>query len=287
MRIAIIILVTFLLGFNKANAQFSKPDSVIFEAYEDTINALSDTLFYSNVERNRILASFAMIQQLKNALKRSNSFEYSFPNLKAISQVKPKDESFKIFTWQLVFDNNSYKYFGALQMNSEELILLPLIDKSEDIKGFETLSTSNKNWIGALYYNIKKIKSGKDSYYLLFGFDGNNTSSTKKILDPLWFDEENNVHFGAPIITSKEGKTLSRFILEFRKGSSAGLKYSDELKKVVFDHLIPMDPEVKDLPENYVSDGSYDGFEWKKGKLLFVEKIYDYKLENGEFPRGN
>ena len=40
-----------------------------------------------------------------------------------------------------------------------------------------------KNWYGCLYYDIIPIKVGKEKYYTLLGWDGNNKNTTKKIID--------------------------------------------------------------------------------------------------------
>src|SRR5690606_40572592 len=55
-----------------------------------------------------------------------------FDSLITISKLSPKDSSFKIFTWQLVINDNLVRQHGAIQMktNDGSLKLFPLIDKS-------------------------------------------------------------------------------------------------------------------------------------------------------------
>lgn len=289
MKVLGLFILLFVGLFNtNLRAQLNAADSLFFEAYEDTINAYSDSLFNSNIEKNRKFASHAIAKTLTKALKRTNSFSYGFPNLKAISIVKPKDESFRIFTYQLIYNNNTYKYFGAIQMNSPDLELTPLIDKSAMMDDeISTLITDSDEWYGVLYYGVQKVKSGKQTYYTLFGYDGNNALSTKKIMDVLWFDSDKNVKFGAPIIEMSDGKIQMRYIMEYRKGVSAGIRYSDEYQKIMFDHLIPENVGGEGQYFTYVPDGSYNGFEWKKDKWVFIDKLFDFKLEDGEFPIGN
>ncbi len=289
MRKTVLILFSLFFAMTSSlKAQLNSSDTLFFEAYEDTINIYSDSLFNSNIEKNRKIASFRIIKTLKTALKRQHSFQYSFPNLKAISVIQPEDKAFKIFSWQLIFNNNTYKYFGAIQMNSEELKLMPLIDNSTmmDENKLTTLTTDNKYWLGALYYGVRKVKSGKNAYYTLFGYDGNNALSTKKIIDVLWFQND-EAKFGAPIFDLGEGKKQNRYIIEYKKGISAGSNFSTEHNKIVFDHLIPESKEGEGQYFTYVPDGSYDAFEWKKGNWVYIDKLFDFKLLDGEFPTGN
>jgi hypothetical protein len=285
-----LVLFVLIIGIcsSSLKAQLNAADSLFFQAYEDTLNAYSDSLFNSSSEPNRIFASQAIAKNLTKALKRENSFQYGFPNLKAISVLQAQDQTFKIFTYQLIRKNNTYKYFGAVQMNSPTLQLIPLIDKSDMMDDdVSTLLADNNNWLGALYYNIHKVKVGDQDYYTIFGYDGNNALSTKKIIDVLWFASDGSIKFGAPLFDVKEKELKYRFIIEYRKEVAAGANYSDEMKKIIFDHLIPEDPAAEGQYFTYVPDGSYDGFEWKKDRWVFFEHLETQKLKDGEFPIGN
>ena len=223
-RIFLLLAILFSIG-KVTQAQLNASDSLFFQAYEDTINAYSDSLFYSNIEANRIYASHAIAKNLTKALKRDNSFQYGFPNLKAISIVQPIDNKFRIFTYQLINDNNTYKYLGAVQMNSKNLQLIPLIDRSgmmdDDVT--TTVTTANE-WYGAIYYGIHKVKAGNREYYNVFGYDGNNALSTKKVIDVLWFDDNGTIQFGAPIFNIGKEENQSRYFIEYRKASRPRLK---------------------------------------------------------------
>jgi len=280
------ILMLTIQPFN-GHTQISQQDSIEFRAYEDSINILSDTLLASRSEHMRKVASNKIILALKKALIKVNSFLYPFNNLQSISIVQPEDETFRIFTWQLGFDNNTFRYFGAIQMNSPELKLYPLVDYSVVMDNISRVVTDNERWIGALYYDIVKQKAGKKYYYTLFGYDGNNAFSTKKVADVMWFTEEGEIRFGAPIFDLGEDIPYFRYVMEFKKGASAGIRFSPENKKIIFDHLIPVDDKSEGMYFNYVPDGSYDGFQWKKGQWRFVDKLFDYKLKDGDFPMGH
>ena len=60
------------------------------------------------------------------------------------------------------------------------------------------MKLQNNQWIGALYYQLVTIKRGKRNYYVLFGWDGNNDRSNKKIAEVLSISR--GLTFGAPIL---------------------------------------------------------------------------------------
>jgi hypothetical protein len=265
-------------------AQISRPDSIRLEAYTDTINALSDEMFTNPDERLRMQANHQIIRTLKNALLIENSFQYGFPELTSISVVQPEDGRFRIFTWQFTFNNNTYRYFGAIQKNNPQLELYPLVDYSVLMDKTERITTDNDHWIGALYYDVVKVSDGKQDYYTVFGYDGNNAFSTKKIADVLWFGEDGGIRFGAPIFDTGEKEPLFRYTMEFKKDVSAGISFSQEYQKIIFDHLIPVDDQSEGMYFNYVPDGSYEGFEWVNGHWSYIDKVFHFTLKDGEFP---
>ncbi len=229
-------------------------------------------------EKERFEANKRFIPALVNALKNSGSFNYTFDSLSNyISILYPADNSFRIFSWQFTKDNGGYRYFGAIQMNqSAELKLFPLIDFSDSIPA-ENLIHSKLNpnqWHGCVYYNILEHKHKKKTYYTLFGWDGNDLWSTKKLMDVLHFENGKPV-FGYPFIENPENEKqlLHRFIIQFRKDASVTLNYNKEEKKIIFDHLTAPEQRLSDMSFTFLPDGTYSGFKWKKGRWQFVEKI--------------
>ena len=75
----------------------------------------------------------------------------------------------------------------------------------------------------------------------------------------------------------------ARFSMEYKKEANTLFNYDPDLDMVVFDHLISEtdEPEKKNT---YIPDGSYEGFKWKDGQWVHVDKLFDYKLQDGQFP---
>ncbi|MFN8237431.1 MAG: hypothetical protein U0T77_04615 [Chitinophagales bacterium] len=278
-----LILAALLLSFS-AKAQLAPDDFIKIKALEDTIRIYGDTLINSQLEENRTIASYRIIKSLSKALKIKNSFYYRWDSTLPWKVVMPEDGSFKVFTWYTRSDIDLYKYFGTVQLKSDTLKMFPLIDYSDFTDHQEDINVDNGNWIGSLYYGIKTVKAGKKTYYTLFGWDGNNKTSNKKIMEILSFNKQGKIRFGAPIIDMGKGKILNRFILEFSDEATATLAYNESEKKVIYDHIIPNGDALEGFFGNYIPDGTYEGFEWKKGKWKHVNEIGYEKRKDGDVP---
>ena len=130
----------------------------------------------------------------------------------------------------------------------------------------------NKNWYGALYYEIIYIKKKGRKYYTLLGWDGNNDVSTKKIVDVMYFSGKEIIKFGASIF--RAGKTTTkRFIIEYNANSNISVRYEKEENRIVFDHLIPIRKDLYGLYEYYVPDGTYNALKYINGKWILKNDI--------------
>ena len=276
---SILLLISFI-----SKAQLSDENFRQLKLYEDTIRMYGDTLINSQLKENRTIASYRIIKTLTKALRIKNSFYYRWDSLLPWKIVEPEDASFKIFTWYTRSDENMYKFFGTIQLKSDTLKMFPLIDYSEFTDHQQDINVDNNNWIGALYYGIKTVKSGKKTYYTLFGWDGNSMVSTKKIMEIFSFNKQGQPRFGAPIIDMGNGKILNRFILEFSKEASASLNYNNLEKRIIYDHVAPNGDALEGFYANYVPDGTYEGFVWKKGKWKHLDNIEYEKRIDGDIP---
>ncbi|MDX1939962.1 MAG: hypothetical protein SFU99_05375 [Saprospiraceae bacterium] len=254
--------------------------------WEDTLAVLSYAVINDSMPDYRFAACRNMIPTLVKALKIENSFQYPFERLKTVSIQYPQDSSFRIFTWQLYVDKNEYRYYGAIQMNTPELKLYPLIDRSALVTNVEQSELAPDNWYGSLYYNIKECKGQNGKYYLLFGFDGFEFFNKRKIVDVLTFKDGKPV-FGAPVFVHQEkGKstiTKKRLLLEYSAESSVRLNYDEALELLIFDHLIPMEGSNGQGPV-MVPDGSYEGYVFDKGLWKYQTMVLHEIMEEAPRP---
>lgn len=285
-----LLLSLFVLVTNLLNAQrISQRDLKELRKKEDSLKILSDKMINAEDAPERFRSDSNFIRGLVRALKTSNSFYYPFDSLRTISHLYSPDSTFRIFTWQLKKDEYVYLQKGAIQINTKDgqLKLFPLFDYSMYTgKPLDSVRTKD-NWIGAIYYRmIMKENNGK-KYYTLLGFDDFAVSSNKKWMEILTFNGRGEPVFGAPLISFKEDTARrpvqTRFNIEYKKEANTLLNYDPELDMIVFDHLISETDEPA-KKNTYIPDGSYEGFKWKNGQWVHVDKLFDYKLQDGQFP---
>jgi hypothetical protein len=272
-----------------SQTSFTKEDSLFFSQKQDTIAAWADLVISDASYEERQFAIYEIIKGFKKLLAKENSYHFKLDKLPTISQIYAPDNKFRIFTWLVQDEKFNYRYYGLIQMNNSKLKMFPLVDYTSFIDNPHKAVLGNDRWLGALYYDIlhNVDNSGKD-YYTLFGWEGSSFISSKKWMDVLWFNDEGEPRFGAPVFSfEKKDSIITRFILQFKQDAAVNLKFNIAENQVVFDHLIPIDGVSYGYYFNYVPDGSYSAFKWEKGKWKHIEQLKTIKLKDGEFPVGN
>jgi hypothetical protein len=237
--------------------------------YEDSLVSLSNKFINSENEHDRKSANELFIKTFDATLKIKGSFTYPFDSLKTISVQTSPDKHFRIYTWAVANQDSSFHYFGTLQTENSQL--LPLNDFSTEIKHPEDSVTSAQKWYGAEYYKIVPVYYPK-LYYVLLGWKGNNSKTTKKVIDVLTFKEDGKPLFGLAVF-DKAGKTKKRIVFEYTREATMLLRYEPEKKIIVFDHLSPPNPSLKDHLDTYGPDLSYDGYRLKIGRWVFADNL--------------
>jgi hypothetical protein len=259
-------------------------NQIILRAYHDSIRIESDSLVNAWSELDKSAASMKLIRYFSKVLRVPGAYQYAFDSLSSIAILEPEDKLFRIFTWQLAYDNGTHRYFGVIQTNAAQPALYPLVDYSTLYQHPDSIIVDHDRWIGALYYKIIPVKSGKTTYYTLFGWNAGNVLSNKKIIDVLWWDDQGKPRFGYPLFDMLKGKSPSRITLEYKKDASLSLTYIPEEQSIYYDHLVPLSGKQGDFKFDYVPDGTLEGFVWKKGKWKQVEIIDYEKRQDGQAP---
>ncbi len=224
-----------------------------------------------------------------------------------------------------------YYYFGLVQrkyvneQGKTQYFVIPLLETREVVPEMEHMVLNNENWLGAQYYLPKyrksipkytlkiappdtantyvigrdqpdRFKKRKQDFYLLFGWNGFDNRTNYKVLDVIYFDQEDpeKVHFGAETFIyqkvvgeffdqrSQQQKQKKIFISKHR----LLFKYSDNApfslnmayvkqgvfrkkEMIVFDHLSEGSSPGMQVRASWEigPDGSYDamGFVKKSG----------------------
>jgi len=253
-------------------------------AKEDTLKLYAQNLVMDSLTAGRMISDSLFTRTLVRALQIKNSFYYPFDSVQGISKMYAPDSTFRIFTWNILYDDFYSRQKGAIQMRTKDgsLKLIPLRDVSEFTQNAMDSVRGKGNWIGAIYYNIIKTEYKGKNFYTLFGIDYNSVRSSKKWIEVLTFNEKNEPVFGGPLFSYEQDSVKkapqNRFGLEYKKDARVLVNYIEEVNMILVDHLI----SESDEPENkwtLVPDGDNEGFKWENGKWMHIDKAFDFKID--------
>jgi len=279
--------------------------------YEDTLKVLGKLVLHGKHDFIKLDANEKMLSLFEEALKVNKSFSYRFDSLTSVSRLDAPDNSFRIFTWMLAKEDGSFEYFGFIHAKDGKkkgFKIHRLYDRSEEMETPELKTLDNTNWYGALYYKIIYNKYNDKKTYTLLGWDGNNRTSSKKVIEVLTFGARGKPVFGYNLFKSYK-KNIKRVIFEYSSTASMSLRFEkqyldnvvktnkkrkeskrkvirSELRKekinmIVFDRLAPMDPRTGiEMPslegkyQFYVPETNiFDAFLFQKGKWVFLKDV--------------
>ncbi len=266
----------------------SKSDFKMLQQKEDTLKLFANRIIAGQSMSIRFTNDSLFTRGFVKALKTPYSFYYPFDSLQTISKLYAPDSSFRIFTWQMVVSDNLTRQHGAIQMKTPDgtLKIFPLIDKSDVTENIIDTMGNNKGWIGAVYYKIIEKRSSNQNYYTLLGYDENNLKSNRKMIEVLSFQNDEPM-FGGRYFSYEEDSVFkssnSRYVMEYKKTAGARLTFDEDLDMIILEHLVSEtgEPQKK---WTYIPDGDYEGFKWKNGKWIHIEKVFNQITELGKEP---
>lgn len=246
-------------------------------------------MILDSLESGRFLAYKDFVPTLIRALKVKNSFYYPFDSVLGISKLYAPDSSFRIITWYMEVDDYTGYQKGLIQhrTNDGSLYLNFLFDNSKWMGDPKMGVCNDTTWVGAVYYNIIKTQYQGKNYYTLFGIDREGIRSAKKYIEVLTFDKNKKPVFGGRFFNFKEDSIpkpdQSRFSIEFKKEARTYVNFEPDLNMILVDHLIS-ETDEPEFPWTFIPDGDYEGFRWEKGQWVHIDKVFTFKLEDGQAP---
>ena len=200
---------------------------------------------------------------------------HTFRGLKYLGQIADRNSQLKIITWNLILSDSKsryYCYFINRSGKEQKVRKLTGVYREEPVRS--DIVYNENDWYGALYYDIKAVKKDRKTYWILLGIDYGNPLVTRKLIDVLNFTPDGSVQFGDRIFES--GKVLKyREVLEYSSEAVISLKFLND-KTIVFDHLVPMSPQLNGQKQFYGPDFSYDSYTLEKGIWKF-ESNFDVR----------
>ena len=96
---------------------------------EMKLKALSDTILDGTNQMARIHAVTKYIPLFVKTLKIPGSYNYPFDSLIFMKKLVPPDNKIRLYSWAVKFDDGTYRYYCALQMNRTDTFkLIPFRD---------------------------------------------------------------------------------------------------------------------------------------------------------------
>lgn len=249
--------------------------NIFCQAPDEGLKLLRESVLKARNDSDRINANDSFIIALERILESEISYDMNFDSLKQIGLLRSPDNAFRMITWNLPFNDETHKYYCYIQIpqkKGRKYSVGKFLDKTAEGPVSEREVVTKDNWYGALYYEVIPYSFKKKTYYALLGWDGNNALTRKKIIDILYFTNDGEVNLGDDVFMT--GPTSrKRIIFEYSSQVLMSLKYHPERKQIVFDHLSPAQPEMEGMFQYYGPDFSYDAFELKKGKWIFIGDV--------------
>ncbi len=255
------VLIFVFSGFYSLKAQGLTPsEDSLKNSFREMYRAANDRVTDS---LNRIIT-----RSFGECLSDPASFSFPWDSLNMIGRVHSADRMLNVYTWYTRTQKGVYSYYGFIQFNRgtkkmPEIAVYPLTDRTKGMKNPETLVLSPENWLGCVYYNAYTFRYRRQSGYCLLGYSFNNDFSDKKYIELLSFPPEGQPVFGGEF--KNELQTVKRVIFEYSAQVVMTIRYNEKLKMIVLDHLAPFEPMLTGSYRFYGPDGSYDGYEFRKG----------------------
>src|SRR4030042_6147493 len=242
---------------------------------EDALYKKFTELYKSSDDVKKDEVNSMIMDEFEKILKNPVSFNYPFDSLRWTGRIYSPDQKLRLITWNIPAINGTHTYYGFIQYCQKQgkpCLVFRLHDRSQDITNPESEILSAEKWWGALYYQILMNKYKGSCVYTIFGLDMNDQYSNKKVIDMLAFENNQNPVFGRPAFRM-DGKLKNRVIFEYAKDVVMTVRYNKKNKMIVFDHLSPIEPALRNNPRFYAPDSSYDGFRFRKGIWEYVPDI--------------
>jgi hypothetical protein len=262
-----LFLLLAVLNIGKAGAQGANPQHLL-----DEIGFYSDVVVNASDDQHRARSQAALTSAMDSLLALPSSYDITLDSIRWLSVLH--GDGFRIVTWQWKVTEEEYKYGGFIQWPTR---LVMLKDTRPFINGSEYNTYTANAWYGALYYQLLPFEREGKKYYVLLGFNAENSTVNIKVADVLDLTGP-DVKFGVPVFVGLD-EPMTRIMLTYADVSTVHIRYDTELGGIIYDHLQDL-PGVGDNGQTMpVSDGSLVGWILKDGNWNYQDKVYDVKVD--------
>jgi hypothetical protein len=222
-------------------------------------------LVFSPEDSVRIRINDSITFMVDQYVRSDSIFENNLGRTRFLGQILSPDSLVKIINWNLLLTEapGLYTcYFIFRKEHGNKIFKLTTRYKEDPEKSDTTYN--EKNWYGALYYDIRP--SGKDypGTWILLGIDYGNPEITRKLIDVVTFTGDSTIIFGKKWFVTDDHIKF-REVLEYSSTAVVTLRFISD-KKIVFDHLVPINPAMTGKREFYAPEYTYDAYNFESGE---------------------
>jgi hypothetical protein len=267
-RISAYLIIVLLFSAAEGKSQ------VISEETPLLLENLYDRLIDNYDDNSRIRINDSIKTIIESYVASDTVFTHRFTNLRYMGQITSPDSLLKIVTWNLVLSTNTNRYFCYLIKKSEageKNRVYRLTSSYREEPVLTDTTYSEPDWYGALYYDIKPYQVANRKCWILLGIDYGNPFISRKIIEVLSFDSDGSIIFGKKWFASGD-KIKYRDVFEYASNGMMSLRFSSD-KSIVFDHLVPFSPSLKDDRQYYGPDYSFDAYNYENGLWRLIINV--------------
>jgi hypothetical protein len=254
------------------------PDTLAFKPAISRLILLGDSVLKLREDGLKDSLNQQFSSLLDSILYAPDGTKLSFHQVKSLSVAQDPSKKVKTITWMMIKNNGAqYHYFGYLitQLDPKKPASITRLSQNKDLnrEDLEFLKGDSSTWMGCIYYSILTERYKKKEYFILLGWAPQSQFTTRKIVEPITITPH-KINIGAPVIKAG-GKAKNRLVFEFNAQVSVSLRYNEDKKMIVMDHLSSSDPrpESKGMFQLYGPDLSYDGLKFEKGLWILQRDI--------------
>ena len=263
------ILIILMLCCSYAHAEDVDSLSV-----SQRLESLFSRLIVEREDSSRLKINDSIKIIVEEIVEIDSIFKFNFKNIRFLGQITSTDSIIKIVSWNLNLKNERGRYFCYMIKKNEpdernSIYKLTAEYDSTSIS-IDTIYT-DKNWYGALYYEIRPLVLNGAKCWILLGINYGNPLITRKIIDVITFKQNGEMTFGSPVFLSLE-KFEPRAVFQYSVDATMTLRFAND-STIAFDHLVPFSPDFEGQMEYYGPDYSYDAYTFENGIWTFVRDI--------------
>jgi len=291
-----------IIGFHIILLLFSFGLHLSTSAQMKEIKSLSQQILEEKEAEKKLILNSQLIKRIDSLLSLDNKKLQEIDSTGLLYNLISNNGKLQIITWAISFDNNweHYGFIKSYNQSKKEYKVFELIP-SDFHKSLQSKESYNKdNWPAALYLKMVENTYNDKDYYTLLGWLPSQDQTAFKLIEVLTLSKSGKPSFGKlnffKIEKEYHKKMLfsynfqSKFQLDYGKYSFSTKKWNKKKKKyetntftedlIVFDHLIPMYPDLADLPEFMVPMGNaVNAFYFEKGKWRMKADIDARNME--------